>query len=122
MPRGRIAHTRLATDAIYRCAEDLLRDGTASTPEEAVRIACATLDGAGDHEGWTVESMQTCTDLEGRPVREMSTNDCVDGREDEFSDNELLRHEVADMGGDVAERWLEKNDSEYRKTRHGWRF
>lgn len=121
MLRGRIAHTKLASDAIYRCAEDLLRDGTASTPEEAVIIACATLDGAGDHKGWTVESVQTCTDLEGRPVAGMSTNDCTDIREDEFSDNELLRQEMADLGGDEAEKWLRRNDDKYRVTRRGWR-
>lgn len=102
-------------------AQEFLDDGTASSPEDAIRMAAATLDGAGDREGATVESIQTCRDLGGQEVRGLTTNDTVKGREDKFARDETDRARAADLGVDDAEAWLKKNDPIYRGKRKGWR-
>lgn len=120
MPRGQIAHIRVAADALLRAAYELLADGTVETLEEAVRIAAATLDGAG--EGVTVESMQTCRDLGGNKVAGLTTDDSVTFRVDPFGETESFRAEEAEQGVDDAEKWLREHDSNYAKKKGGgWR-
>lgn len=106
MPGGRIAHTEFAAKAIRRCAAKLFDDGTASTPDEAIRIACATMDGAGDRKGMTVESIQTCMNLEGRPVPGLSTDDGLAERLDGYAGTVADRRERANNGTDAASLWM----------------
>lgn len=121
MPRNNLAHTRIADKAIADLVSELMADGTASSEAEAIRIACATMDGAGEREGATVESMQTCRDLLGESVPGLTTEDGVEGRKDKFAQTKDTRAEKAEEGKDTAESWLRENDPGYRKSKSGWR-
>lgn len=99
------SHTELGQDAILKEAKRLeAEDGL--SPDDAIRVAAATMDGAGDHEGETVESMQTCMDLFGKPVKGLSTSDIPVSRKDKYAATEARRHEAADRNVDPAAMWL----------------
>lgn len=116
----RLAHTDLAERALILEAERLLQEGIVDTFEDGLRVAAATLDGAGDRSGSTVESVQTCTDLGRRPVRGLSCNDRVTVRLDEGWESAEERNAQAESGGDDVEAWLRANDPKYMETKNGW--
>ena len=85
------------------------------TESEAMRVAASTIDGAGDNPLGTVESVQTCMDITGRPVRGVTGRDSATERTDTFSRTAEKRRTEAEAGIDEAEEWLRKNDPEYGK-------
>ena len=118
MPEGEISYSSLTRKAILKEAERLLKEGVVSDWSEALRIAAATLDGTG--EDVTVEGIQTCRDIGGKPVSGLTTNDSPRKRTDEFSKSVEERAKKAEKGKDLAEEWLRKNDPEYNKSSQGW--
>jgi hypothetical protein len=107
------APTDIASKGLNDESKALMDEGMSET--DALRSAATTMDGAGDNPHGTVESMQTCLDLEGNPVNGLTSNDVPMKRNDEFADNEEKRHEAADAGKDEAAEWLRKNDPNYFK-------
>lgn len=108
------AQTNIGGKGLKDEAEALIDEGMSET--DALRTAATTMDGAGDNPNGTVESMQTCFDLEGMPVKGLTSDDIPRDRKDEFAKNEEDRHAAADAGKDEAEEWLKKNDPEYFKN------
>lgn len=109
------AHTDVARKGISDEVKKLMEEGVSES--DAVRMAASTLDGAGDNPEGTVESVQTCLDIEGRSVVGLTGDDVPIGRKDEYGKNEEQRHAAAESGVDEAEAWLRKNDPEYRNRR-----
>jgi hypothetical protein len=99
------AHTDLAEQALRDEAKKL-QDEEGLSADDAMRVAAATMDGAGDHEGKTVESMQTCMDLFGKPVKGLSGDDIPEERSDKYAVSEVKRHEAADRNMDLTALWL----------------
>ena len=108
------AHTALAQEATFREARRLVDDEGVSW-NDAMRAAATTLDGAADHPGKTVESVQTCTDLERNPIMGVSGDDIPEARNDPFGSSERKRHEEAELGLDEAAGWLKKHDPKNTK-------
>ncbi|KKT39933.1 hypothetical protein A3K29_03890 [Candidatus Collierbacteria bacterium RIFOXYB2_FULL_46_14] len=99
------AHTELAEEALRNYAGRLQsEDGIEAN--DAMRMAATVMDGAGDREGATVESVQTCMDLLKKPVRGLSSDDNALSRRDEFADSARLRHFLARRNMDLAGFWL----------------
>jgi hypothetical protein len=84
---------------------------------EALRVAASTMSGAGDNPSGTVESVQTCTDLEGRAVPGLTGDDIPAKRNDSFAKTEAERHDLADKGKDEAAEWLRNNDPLVKRNR-----
>ena len=97
-----IAHSENARKGIFDEAKRLEEEGM--SPVDAMRVAAATMDGAG--EGATVESMQTCRDLFGEVVPGLTTDDSNEPRSDRYSRTEAKRHSRADSGTDLTALWL----------------
>lgn len=110
------APTDIAYQGLRSEAERLQREEGLS-PDEAMRVAASTMAGAGDNPQGTVESMQTCFDLEGKPVKGLTSDDIPVGRTDKFAKNIERRYRAAEIGVDEAERWLMEHDPNYGKTR-----
>ncbi len=108
------AQTNIGGKGLKDEAEALIDEGMSET--DALRTAATTMDGAGDNPDGTVESVQTCFDLQGNPVEGLTSDDIPRERTDEFSKSEAERHYAADEGKDEAEEWLKKNDPEYFKN------
>ena len=106
------APTDIACRGLNAEAERLQKEEDLS-PDEAMRVAASTMAGAGDNPQGTVESMQTCFDLEGKPVKGLTGDDNPIERKDEFAKNEEERHQAAEEGVDEAEQWLKEHDPNY---------
>lgn len=107
--------TKIASEGLKREAERLIKEeGLSET--DALRSAASTMDGAGDNPDGTVESVQTCTDLEGNPVAGLTSDDNPTERTDSFAASEEKRQEMADRGKDEAAEWLRQNDPNYLKS------
>lgn len=99
------AHTELAENALKNYAARL-QEEDGIDPNDAMRMAATVMDGAGDREGATVESVQTCMDLLKKPVRGLSGDDNALTRRDEFANSARLRHFLARRNLDLAGFWL----------------
>ncbi len=97
------AHTKVAEQALKTEARQLIEERGVSE-NDAMVIAAATMDGAG--EGETVESMQTCRNLFGEPVKGLTTDDIPERRQDEYAATEAERHASAEENKDLGALWL----------------
>ena len=109
------AHTELAEQALRNEARILVEEEGLSE-DDAMRVAAATMDGAGDHVGQTVESIQTCMDLFGKPVKGLSTSDIPNRRGDEYAASEAKRHEAADKKMDSGALWIKLSSIDGGRT------
>lgn len=121
MRRGRLANTELAEKALLTEASRLFEQGEVNSFEDGLRVAASTIRGAADRPGGTVESVQTCTNLQKEAVRGLTTADTVTARRDELADSEDTRAQLAEKGSDEAEKWLKENDPNYQSRRRDWR-
>jgi len=106
------APTKIAHEGIQDEVKRLMKDEGMSE-SDALRVAASTMSGAGDNPAGTVESVQTCTDLEGRSVPGLTGDDVPSKRTDPYAETEGIRHKKAEAGQDEADEWLKKNDPKY---------
>lgn len=99
------AHTELAEMALNEFAARLQKEDGIDA-NDAMRMAATLMDGAGDREGATVESVQTCMNLLKKPVAGLSGDDNALARRDEFASSARLRHFLATRNLDLAGFWL----------------
>ena len=109
------APTGIAHQGLNDEAQSLQEEGMSA--DDAMRVAASTMDGAGNNSQGTVESMQTCYDLQGKLVKGLTGDDRPRERRDEFAKNEEQRHEAAETGVDEAEQWLKEHDPNYGKKK-----
>ena len=107
--------TRIAGEGLHNEVKKLMKEEGLSEAD-ALRVAASTMDGAGDNPRGTVDSVQTCRDIGGKPIKGLTGSDGPSERTDFFSETEEKRHEMADKGRDAAAKWLRQNDPNYKKT------
>ncbi len=98
------SHSEYSEAGLLEEARKLEEEG--ADPNDAMVIAAATMDGAGDNPKGTVESMQTCRTLFGEAVKGLTTSDIPRGRQDEFAESEGERHTNAEENKDLGALWL----------------